>query len=106
MSRRVKAKINPATKETWWFNRPVFFGLIFLTFSSLISSCSMMQILAEEKTPESIKIPLASFHEEIGKEWSGEIFLSCSQPDGEDFMRCVRLFYEKDDDGFKWFIAN
>lgn len=115
--RKPKAKAT-SIKETWWFNKPVFFGMFFLTFSSLISSCSMMQMLAEVEVngtrvevvelTEGTAKQIESIQLKIEKEqdWVGEIFLSCNQPDDEDFMQCARVFYQRVDDGFKWFIAN
>jgi hypothetical protein len=95
MSSRKRKPKATSIKETWWFNRPVFFGLFFLTFSSLITSCSMMQMLAEVKDEET-KIELDTLPTIVGEEI---FYLSCRQPDDETFFRCRRLMYDWNNDG-------
>lgn len=90
---RKKKKINGTS---WWFTKPIFFAMVFLTLSSLMTSCSMMQIAAEDIQSDGTSIELETLptidDEEI-------FYLSCIRPDNETFFRCRRLMYDWNGDG-------
>ena len=49
------------SKESLWLNKPVFGALLFLTFSSLVTSCSLLQTKkTPNKEPVIVNIPNAS----------------------------------------------
>lgn len=96
MARKYHPTIKFKTSD--WLNKDVFFAMLFLTVCSVFSACAAIyttnsgrEIDLDDVKIENTKVP----PEYADSEWDGDIFLVCNQPDDEEFLKCLRIFYEE-----------